>query len=211
MKVLVACEYSGRVRDAFTALGHDATSCDLLPSDTSGNHYRGDVRNIILDGWDLMIAHPPCTDLASSGAQYWPAKRADGRQQAALDFFMMLYESPIPRVAIENPVGFVGTAFRKANQIIQPWQFGEPYNKKTCLWLRGLPPLTPTNIIEPTHNWSTGSYQSGSRKRSNLPIMHGDWKNRSRTFQGIADAMAMQWGVDQTLADYLSHKEARDE
>lgn len=195
MRVLVACEYTGRVREAFRALGHDAWSCDLLPADDGSEfHIQDDVLKHLDKGWDLIVAHPPCTDLASSGAQYWPQKRADGRQQAALDFFMAMYNAPAPRVAVENPVGYVGTAFRKADQIIQPWQFGDPYNKKTCLWLRGLPPLEPTNIVEPTHNWTDGSWRSGSRKRSKLPSLHRNWKKRSETFPGIATAMANQWG-----------------
>lgn len=141
-----------------------------------------------------MIAHPPCNHLAASGAQYWPTKRMDGRQFAAVSFFLRLYDAPIQHVAIENPVGFIGTIFRKADQIIQPWQFGDPFNKKTCFWLRGLPKLQPTNIVEPTHNWGTNSYRGGGRKKSSLPSLHWGSADRSRSFTGIADAMADQWG-----------------
>jgi hypothetical protein len=144
--------------------------------------------------WDLLVAHPPYNHLAASGAQYWAAKREDGRQFAAASFFLRLYDAPIPRVAIENPVGFMGTVFRKADQIIQPWQFGDPFNKKTCLWLRDLPKLEPTQIVEPTHNWGSNSYRSGSRKKSSLPSLHWGAKERSQSFSGIAAAMAEQWG-----------------
>lgn len=144
--------------------------------------------------WDLMIAHPPCTDLAASGAQYWPAKRLDGSQQQAIDFFLKLMDSPCPRIAIENPVGIMGTIYRKADQIVQPWMFGEPYNKKTCFWLKGLRPLTPTKVVEPTHNWGSNSFRGGSRKLSALPSLHWGEKERSKTFSGIAAAMADQWG-----------------
>ncbi len=147
MRVLVACEYSGRVRDAFLALGHDAMSCDLLPTESPGPHYQGDVFDIIGNGWDLMIAHPPCTHLAVSGARHFEAKRADGRQQAALDFVRALLNAPIPRIALENPVSIISSAIRKPDQIIQPWQFGHGETKATCLWLKGLPLLTPTNIV----------------------------------------------------------------
>jgi hypothetical protein len=161
MRVLVACERSGAVRRAFRELGHDAWSCDIVPADDGDPHHLiGDAIEAAycrwaVGEWDMMIAHPPCEHLAASGAQYWPAKRLDGRQFAATSFFLKLYDAPIARVAIENPVGFIGTVFRKADQIIQPWQFGDPFNKKTCLWLRGLPQLQATQIVTPTHNWGS--------------------------------------------------------
>ena len=184
MRVLVACEYSGRVRNAFAALGHDALSCDLLPSETPGNHYQGSVFDVIGDGWDLMICHPPCTDLAVSGARHFAAKIADGRQQAALEFVQRLLDANIPKIALENPVSIISTRIRKPNQVIQPWQFGHGETKATCLWLKNLPKLVPTNIVE-------------GRK----PVVHhmppgpDRWKNRGRTYQGIADAMADQWSA----------------
>jgi hypothetical protein len=184
MRVLVACEYSGRVREAFRKLGHDAWSCDLLPSeDNSPFHIQGDVLAILSDGWDLMIAHPPCTDLAVSGARHFPAKRADGRQQAAIQFVIELMCAPIQRIAIENPVSVISSYIRKADQYIQPWQFGHGETKKTGLWLKNLPKLTPTNIVE------------GREARVHkMPPGPNRWKERSRTFQGVADAMAEQWG-----------------
>lgn len=194
MRVLVACEFSGVVRDAFAALGHDAWSCDLLPTERPGKHIQGDALTALSQKWDLLIAHPPCNHLAASGAQYWPAKRADGRQTLAIDFFLSLLNSSTPKVAIENPVGIIGTVFRKADQIIQPWQFGDPYNKKTCLWLKGLPMLKPSKVVEPTHNWGSNSYRSGSRKKSSLPSKFWGAKDRARSFAGIAAAMAEQWG-----------------
>jgi len=183
MKVLVACEYSGRVRDAFIARGHDAISCDLLPTESPGPHYQGDVFDIINDGFDLMIAHPPCTHLAVSGARYFAEKRADGRQQEAIVFFMRLASADIPMIAIENPICIMSSIWRKPNQIIQPWQFGHGETKATCLWLKNLPLLIPTNIV------------SGRENRIHkLPPSSDRWKLRSITFQGVADAMASQWG-----------------
>lgn len=182
MKVLVACEFSGVVRDAFTAQGHDATSCDLLPSETDGKHHQGDVFDIISDGWDLMIAHPPCTHLSVSGAAHFKEKRADGRQQASIDFFMRLARADIPRIAVENPVCIMSTEWRKPDQVIHPWQYGHGETKTTCLWLKGLPLLQPTDIVDgrvPRIHWlSPGPNRA---------------KERSRTYQGIADAMATQW------------------
>lgn len=181
MKVLIACEFSGIVRDAFSALGHVAWSCDLLPSERPGKHWRGDVREIICEGWDLIIAHPPCTYLAASGARWWKNRRAE--QETALDFvryFMVLGERT--RVAIENPIGYISTRLRKPDQIIQPWQFGHPETKATCLWLYGLPLLRATSIV------------SGRNPRVHLePPSSERWKNRSRTLPGIAAAMAAQW------------------
>jgi hypothetical protein len=184
MRILVACEYSGKVRDAFRARGHDAMSCDILPTEQPGQHYQGDVFDIINDGWDLMIAHPPCTHLAVSGARHFAAKQASGVQQKAIDFFMRLANAPIPRIAIENPVCIMSSVWRKPDQIIQPWQFGHGETKATCLWLKNLPPLTPTNVV------------AGREARVHrMPPSPDRWKERSRTYQGIADAMAEQWGA----------------
>lgn len=183
MKVLVACEYSGTVRDAFLKLGHDAISCDLLPTDVPGPHYQGSVFDILDDGWDLMVAHPPCTHLAVSGARHFKAKREDGRQQSAVDFVRALMNAPVGRIAIENPVSVLSSIIRKPDQIVQPWQFGHGETKATCLWLTNLPKLIPTNIV------------SGREQRIwKMPPGPNRWKERSKTFQGIADAMAQQWG-----------------
>lgn len=191
MRVLVACEYSGVVREAFRARGHFALSCDLLPTDIEGPHYRGDVRDVLTDGWDLMIAHPPCTDLAVSGARYFAEKAADGRQAAALDFVRLLLEAPIPRIALENPVSIISSRIRKADQVIQPWQFGHPESKATCLWLKGLPLLQPTDVLElpPSGRWSNQT-ASGQNKLGPSPDR---WRIRSATYEGIAAAMADQW------------------
>ena len=183
MKVLIACEYSGRVRDAFIALGHDAISCDLLPTDSPGPHYQGDVFDIINDGFDLMIAHPPCTHLAVSGARHFEEKRKDGRQAAALDFVQILMNADIPRIALENPVSIISSKIRKPDQIIQPWQFGHGETKSTCLWLKGLRLLKPTDIV-------TGR----DDRIHKMPPSPDRWKLRSTTYQGIANAMAAQWG-----------------
>ena len=183
MKVLVACEFSGTVRDAFIARGHDAISCDLLPSDRPGPHYQGDVFDIIGNGYDLMIAHPPCTHLAVSGARHFPAKRADGRQQKAIDFFMRLAQADIPRIAVENPVCIMSTIWRKPDQIIQPWQFGHGETKATCLWLKNLPLLVATNIVE-----------GRDYRIHKMPPSPDRWKLRSKTYEGVANAMARQWG-----------------
>lgn len=183
MRVLVACEYSGTVRDAFLALGHDAMSCDLLPTESPGPHCQGNVLDIIGEGWDLMIAHPPCTHLAVSGARHFAAKRADGRQQEGIDFFMRLANANIPRIAIENPVCIMSSLWRKPDQILQPWQFGHGETKATCLWLKNLPKLTPTNIVEGRDD-----------RIHRLPSSPDRWKLRSKTYEGIAQAMAEQWG-----------------
>jgi len=184
MRILVACEYSGRVRDAFIAGGHEAMSCDLLPTDSPGNHYQGDVRDVINDGWDLMICHPPCTDLAVSGARHFARKIADGSQQASLDFVQMLLDAPIKKIALENPISIISSRIRKPSQIIQPWQFGHGETKATCLWLKNLPLLVPTNIVE------------GREARIHkMPPSADRWKKRSTTFLGIASAMASQWGA----------------
>jgi hypothetical protein len=192
MRVLIACEYSGTVRDAFIAQGHDAMSCDLLPSDRPGPHYQGDIVDILGDDWGLMIAHPPCTHLAVSGAKHFAQKQADGRQAAALDFVRMLMAAPIPRICVENPVSIISTRIRKPDQIIQPWMFGHEATKTTCLWLKGLPPLVPTNIVGKGARHVTKSGKS-LPTWYNLPPSLMRWKIRSATFQGIADAMASQW------------------
>ena len=183
MNVLVACEYSGRVRDAFAERGHNAVSVDYLPSETEGKHIQGDVLDVIKSQkWDLMIAFPPCTDLAVSGAKYFAEKRADGRQQKALEFVNALLDAPIEKIALENPVGVISTYIRKPNQYVQPWQFGHGETKKTGLWLKNLPLLRPTNVVEGREQkvW----LMSPSPNR---------WKERSRTYEGIAKAMAEQW------------------
>lgn len=183
MNVLVACECSGRVRDAFIRHGHDAMSCDLEPSETPGPHYAGDVHDVLNEPWDLMVAHPPCDHLAVSGARWFPEKRADGRQQSAVDFFMLFANSPIPMIAIENPIGIMSSVYRKPDQIIQPWQFGHGETKATCLWLKGLPVLTPTNIVDGREGRIWKLPPGTDRKRL-----------RSVTYEGIAEAMASQWG-----------------
>jgi len=183
--VLVACESSGIVRDAFIRSGHDAMSCDLLPTDSPGPHYQGDVFDVIDYPWELMIGHPPCTHLSVSGSRHFAEKKLDGRQQAAVSFFMRLIRQSahIPMVAIENPVCIMSSLYLKPDQIIHPWQYGHGETKATCLWLKGLPLLQPTNIVE------------GREARIHrMPPSPDRWKERSKTFQGIADAMASQWG-----------------
>lgn len=180
-RVLIACEFSGIVRDAFIARGHDAMSCDLLPTERPGPHYQGDVRDVLHGSWDLMVAHPPCTHLAVSGARWFREKALE--QALALKFVRELLAAPIPRIAIENPVSIISTRIRRPDQIIQPWQFGHGETKATCLWLVGLPRLHPTRIVE-------GREQRVHR----MPPRPDRWKERSRTFQGIADAMGEQWG-----------------
>lgn len=199
MRVLVGCEYSGVVRDAFIARGHDAMSCDLLPTDAPGPHYQGDVRDVLDYPWDLAIFHPPCTHLSVSGARHFEAKRLDGRQQSAVSFFMMLAKADIPRIALENPVCIMSSLWRKPDQIIQPWQFGHGETKATCLWLKGLQPLRPTNIVEGREN-----------RVHRLPPSEDRWKLRSTTYTGIAAAMADQWGQDalRTETDRLDSAEA---
>ena len=194
MKVLIACEYSGKVRDAFINAGHDAISCDLLEGEGQyhKDHYKGDVFDIInntrnyesFKNIDLLIAFPPCTHLAVSGARYFETKRKDGRQQEGIDFFMKLVNAPIDRICIENPVGIMSTHYQKPTQYIQPWEYGHGETKKTGLWLKNLPKLEPTNIV------------SGREQRVHLlPPSEDRWKLRSTTYQGIADAMAQQWGT----------------
>lgn len=191
MRVLIACEYSGTVRDAFADRGHDAWSCDLLPSDTAGNHYQGDVRDILDNEWDLMIAHPPCTHLAVSGARWFKDKQQE--QAEALDFVRLLLDAPIPRIALENPVSIISSKIRKPNQIIQPYEYGHEATKTTCLWLKNLPPLMPTNIVGKGKRHVTKSGKS-LPEWYNLPPSADRWKIRSTTFSGIAAAMASQWG-----------------
>ena len=180
MKVLVACEFSGIVRDAFTALGHDAISCDLLPSESCGPHWQRAVEQVLDAGWDLMIAHPPCTHLAVSGARWFKDKQAE--QIDALRFVQTLLDAPIPKIALENPVSVISSKIRKPDQIIQPWQFGHGETKAICLWLKGLNPLEPTDIVDgrEARIWRMGP--SPNR-----------WKDRSRFYPGIAKAMANQW------------------
>lgn len=186
MRVLVACEYSGTVRDAFIRGGHDAMSCDLLPTESAGPHYQGDVRDVLDYPWDMMIAHPPCTHLSVSGARHFEGKRLDGRQHAAAAFFMSLAKSGVPRIAIENPVCVMSELWGKPDQIIQPWQYGHGECKATCLWLIGLDPLVPTNIVE------------GREQRIwKMPPGPDRWKERSRTFPGVAEAMVSQWAGKQ--------------
>lgn len=181
MRVLVACEYSGKVRDAFIRGGHEAMSCDLLPTDSPGPHYQGDVMDVLGDDWDLMVAHPPCTHLAVSGARWFKDKVAE--QAEALDFVRLLLDADIPQIALENPVSVISSRIRKPDQIIQPWQFGHGETKATCLWLKGLPKLTPTDVVEGRENRVWRMAPSPDR-----------WKMRSETFDGIAEAMAQQWG-----------------
>ena len=197
MKILVACEFSGIVRDAFRARGHDAVSCDLLPTERPGPHLQGDILEMgILDrAWDMVIAHPPCTHLAVSGAGRFAQKRADGRQQEGIDFFMRFTRlDHVPRVCIENPICIMSSVWRKPDQIIQPYEYGHPESKKTCLWLKGLPKLVPTRILPlPESGRWANQTPSGQNK---LGPSKDRAKIRSRTYQGIADAMAEQWGKE---------------
>lgn len=188
-RLLVACEYSGRVRDAFIARGWNAWSCDLLPSETPGNHFQTYVEDVLNLDWDLLIAHPPCTHLAVSGARWFKDKQAE--QAEALAFVQLLLDAPVERIALENPVSIISSRIRKPTQIIQPWQFGHPEAKSTCLWLKNLPPLTPTNILEkPSCGHWENQTPSGQNKLGPSPDR---WKARSRTYEGIALAMADQW------------------
>lgn len=203
MKVLVACEYSGTVRDAFISMGHEAMSCDLLPTDVPGPHYQGDVFDIINQGWDMMIAHPPCTYLCVSGL-HWN-KRVEGRDaktDEALEFVKKLLDAPIQRIALENPVGCISKRIRKPEQIIQPYEYGDDAAKKTCLWLKNLPKLRPTDRVRGrkvktpsgkiVERWSNQCDNFGQDK---TPPSPDRWKIRSKTWQGIANAMASQWGI----------------
>ena len=204
MKVLIACEYSGAVRDAFIKRGHDAMSCDLLPTDVDGPHYQGSVADILNDGWDLMIAHPPCTYLAVSGNRWLYNKDGSKNEERwanrreALDFVRLLMDAPIKRIAVENPVSVISSEIRKPDQIIQPWQFGDEAQKTTCLWLKNLPKLKPTKIVgkgefvtfksgKKHPAWYAEAFAKAKTKAERQKL-------RSKTFQGIADAMADQWG-----------------
>ncbi|EOW9372185.1 hypothetical protein ACOBWO_000400 [Vibrio cholerae] len=204
MKILVACEESQAVTVEFRKMGHEAYSCDII--DCSGGypewHIKDDCLNVIKSRkWDMIIAFPPCTDLSCAGAPTWKIKQKDGRQQAAIDFVMKIYDSDCSMIAIENPVGKLNSAWRKPDQIIHPYQFGDPYKKRTCLWLKGLSILSPTNVVQPIAHWTSNStrgglLKDGTRKKSKLPIRKA-WcsaKERSKTFNGIAKAMASQWG-----------------
>ena len=195
MKVLIACESSGTVRDALIRAGHDAMSCDMLPTEQPGPHYQGDVRDVLGDCWDLLIGHPPCTYLSVSG-MHWTTRGLRDPQltEDALAFARLLMDAPIARIAIENPVSIISSRIRKPDQIIQPYHFGHDASKKTCLWLKGLPPLRPTAFVEPRivdgkPRWDNQT-DSGQNK---LPPSADRWRMRSKTYQGIADAMAAQW------------------
>jgi site-specific DNA-cytosine methylase len=181
VRVLVACEFSGVVRDAFKRAGHDAWSCDLLPSERKGKHIQGDVRAVLADGWDLMVAHPPCTHLAVSGARWFKDKRAE--QEEAIAFVRLLLDAPVPRIALENPVSIISSRIRKPDQVVHPHWFGHAENKATCLWLKNLPPLAPTDPVLGLEN-----------RVHREPPGPDRWKNRSRTLPGLARAMAEQWG-----------------
>jgi hypothetical protein len=189
MRVLIGCEYSGAVRDAFLALGHEAMSCDLLPTDSPGPHYQGDIMDVIDYPWDLAIFFPPCTHLAVSGSRHFEAKRLDGMQQAGASFFMALQRrsAHIPKTSTENPIGVMSSLWRKPDQIIQPWMFGHGETKATCFWLKRLPPLIPTDVVD------------GREPRIHfMPPSPDRWKLRSETYPGVAQAMAHQWGGDLT-------------
>ena len=197
MRVLVACEFSGTVRDAFNALGHEAVSCDLLPSETAGTHYQGDIFDISFYEWDLIIAHPPCTYLANSGER-WMKNNPERQEQRilAVEFVKRIWNQDCPRIAIENPIGHLSTAWQKPSQIIQPFQYGHPEWKSTCLWLKGLPELKFTNLVEPDQKRGGGKKHGRiSSRLHRLPPSAERQKERSRTYQGIALAMATQWGA----------------
>jgi len=189
MKILIACEFSGIVRDAFIEKEHDAWSCDILPTEGkyTDNHLMTDVRNVLDEKWDMILAFPPCTHLAVSGARHFAQKKADGRQQQGIDFFMLFASNPCPKIAIENPVGIMSSYWRKPDQIIQPYEFGHHSKKTTCLWLKNLPFLFPTNIVEP----DIKTYVDGSRFSADYAWSRAD--KRGKTYTGIAKAMAEQW------------------
>jgi site-specific DNA-cytosine methylase len=206
MRILIACEYSGVVREAFAKKGHEVTSCDILPSEIrasawNNHHFTGDVKGILWTfKWDMIIAFPPCTHLAVSGSRFFKEKIADGRQQKAIDFFMMFANHDCPKIVIENPVGIMSTKWRKPDQIINPFQFGHPEAKKTCLWLKGVEKLKPTNVLELPE---CGHWGNQTKDKQNKLMVNGKWigfnnpltqKLRGKTYQGIADAMAEQWG-----------------
>jgi len=204
MKILAACECSGTVRDAFRKLGHDAWSCDILPSfSDSKYHYQCDIDEVLYQFWDVVIAFPPCTNLAVSGSKYFAQKIADGRQQQGIDFFMKFANLDCQKVVIENPVGIMSSKWRKPNQIIQPYEYGHPESKKTCLWIKGLPNLKPTKILTLPE---CGHWNNQTKEGQNKLLVNGIWigfndprtpRLRAKTYQGIADAMAEQWGINQ--------------
>ena len=202
-KILIACEYSGTVRDAFAKLGHDAWSCDILPTDAPGQHYQCDIMEVIGKGWDLMIAHPPCTFMSiASACRMYPTKGVidPARLAKAMEakrLFMILMAINVEKICIENPAPLKVVGLPKESQIIQPWMFGDPHTKKTLLWLKGLPPLIPTNVITEgiTPFCPSGTGRKLGGKYLGAAIRGNDSKNRSKTFQGIADAMAQQWGA----------------
>lgn len=197
MRVLVACEFSGIVRDAFLLEGHNAWSCDFLETERPGPHIQGDVLDVLDDNWDLMVAHPPCTYLAVSGARWF--KEREKEQEEALDFVRALLDAPIYRIALENPVSIISTKIRPPDQIIQPWMFGHGETKATCFWLKNLPTLVPTNFINEREG-----------KVWKEPPGPDRWKNRSRTYSGIAEAMAKQWGAFRDLS-YYTNKPSMEE
>lgn len=203
MKILVACEFSGTVRDAFLALGHDAWSCDVLPTDSPGPHFQCDVRDILTNQWDMMIAFPPCTYLCSSG-MHWTVRGLRDPQltEDALEFVQTLLNAPIKKIVLENSVGVISTRVRKPDQVIHPWQFGHPESKTTCLWLKNTPPLQPTNVLQKPSNgrWNNQT-ASGQNKLGPKPDR---WKFRSRTYSGVAAAMAAQWS---TISEFEPTKE----
>lgn len=208
MKVLVACEYSGTVREAFAAAGHDAMSCDLLPTDIPGNHYQGDVRDVLNDGWDLMICHPPCTYLSVSGIHWNNRGRGWDETEKALEFVRLLLDADIKHIALENPVSIISSRIRKPDQIIQPYNFGHDASKATCLWLKNLPKLLPTEEISPRivngkPRW--GNQTDGGQNK--LAPSDDRWKIRSTTYKGIAEAMASQWN-EFALSSLVTSKSA---
>lgn len=195
MRVLIACEFSGVVRDAFRARGHDAWSCDLVPTERPGPHIQGDVLEVLDDEWDLMVAFPPCTYLSRAGARWWGEATREAKTAAAMTFVLALWNAPIPRVGLENPVGRLNQTWRYPDQTVEPWMFGDPFTKRTCLWLRGLPPLMSTTIHTQTMPWVQGSsFARVSRTRRPKEIARGQ-AERSLTPPGLAAAMADQWGA----------------
>jgi hypothetical protein len=195
VRVLIVCEFSGIVRDAFAALGYDAWSCDLIETERPGQHLVADVLEVLADGWDLMVAHPPCTYLARSGARWWNEPGRDELARAAAAFVLALYDAPIPRVAIENPTGQLNRRWRRPDQVIEPYYFGDPYTKRTCLWLKGLPPLMASVVQAGATPWIQANYVTRvSRVRRPMGVARHA-KDRSRTMPGIAAAMADQWGA----------------
>ena len=189
MRILIACEYSGTVRDAFIKKGHEAMSCDILPTEKPGPHYEGDIFDVLFDGWDMMIAHPPCTHLAVSGAAWFYRKEKE--QAEALEFVQKLLDAPIDKICLENPVSVISTKIRKPTQIVQPYEYGHSVSKRTCLWLKNLPKLEATDIVD---KGEFITYPSGKRMHSWYADKWGDGKARSMFWPGIANAMAEQWG-----------------